>query len=332
MAQNVKEFEAKGQNVEQAVRAGLDQLGLDRDEVIVEVIDEGSRGLLGIGSRDAVVVLKPLTAVSIPVNVPEPAPIEPEVVSPKPIETVVEVKEEVVVVEEEETAVSPPIFDSEEVEVEGTAPADDVGNTVDVVDDAMSNTTDVVDNTADVVDNTTDAVDNTADVVDNTADAVDNAADEKEVAIETVQTLLDKMNVQATVTASLSPEDDITHKRINIIEINGDDLGILIGQRGETLASIQHITRLMVAHKLHRRVDFVVDVSQYRQRREQALTRMAERTAGKVVKRNAPVTLEPMPPNERRIIHMALRNSDEVYTQSMGEGKRRKVRILPKED
>jgi spoIIIJ-associated protein len=86
----------------------------------------------------------------------------------------------------------------------------------------------------------------------------------------------------------------------------------------------------MVSHRLHSRVDFVIDVQGYRQRRQQALTSLANRMAKKAIQQGRPIGLEPMPPNERRIIHIALRDSDEVYTESAGEGDRRKVRIIPK--
>lgn len=154
--------------------------------------------------------------------------------------------------------------------------------------------------------------------------------DETEVVPDLVRELLDKMGIEATVTTSQTELDDLTDKRLTVVEINGDDLGALIGPRGETLNSIQYVTRLMAGHQMRRRADFVIDVQGYRQRREQALSRMAERMAKKVAARHSPMTLEPMPPNERRIIHMTLRDDAEVYTQSTGEGKRRKVRILPK--
>jgi spoIIIJ-associated protein len=86
----------------------------------------------------------------------------------------------------------------------------------------------------------------------------------------------------------------------------------------------------MVGHRLQQRAYFVIDIEGYRSRREQALSRLAERMAGKAVKRGSPVTLEPMPAHERRIIHVALRNSPDVRTESTGEGKRRRVRIFPK--
>ena len=81
---------------------------------------------------------------------------------------------------------------------------------------------------------------------------------------------------------------------------------------------------------MQQRTHFVIDIDGYRERRQQALTRLAERMAGKAVKRGSPVTLEAMPAHERRIIHMALRDSSEVRTESTGEGKRRRVRIYPK--
>jgi spoIIIJ-associated protein len=86
----------------------------------------------------------------------------------------------------------------------------------------------------------------------------------------------------------------------------------------------------MAGHKLHQRPHFIVDIEGYRSRREQALARLAERMAKKVVARGKALSLEPMPPNERRIIHMTLRDHAQVFTQSRGEGNRRQVRILLK--
>jgi len=250
MSENRREIEARGHDVENAIQAGLNQLGLGRNDVIIEVIDEGSRGLLGIGSRDAVVRLMPMVA-------PQPVP----------------------------------------------APA------------ARSETGDVTPPTPAATDTDT---------------GLDDSEEEQQLALDLLRTLLAKMHVDATVSSTLSEPDDITGRRIVVLEIQGNDLGVLIGTRGETLNAIQYLMRLMVGHKLRQRADFIIDVEGYRQRREQALARLAERMADKVIKRGRPVSLEPMPPHERRIIHMTLRDYDEVTTHSVGEGKRRKVRILPK--
>lgn len=240
MSESRRDIEARGQDVEAAIEAGLNQLGLGRNDVIIEVIDEGSRGLLGIGSRDAIVRLTPMAT-------PSPAAVAP-------------------------VAAEPSDKDAEVHDVEA----------------------------------------------------------EQALALDVLQTLLQKMRVPATVTVSLSEPDDLTGRQIVVLEIKGNDLGVLIGSRGETLNALQYLMRLMVGHKLRRRVDLVVDVEGYRQRREQALARLAERMADKVMRRRQPISLEPMPPHERRIIHMTLRDYDEVTTHSVGEGKQRKVRILPK--
>jgi spoIIIJ-associated protein len=84
---------------------------------------------------------------------------------------------------------------------------------------------------------------------------------------------------------------------------------------------------LMAGHTMRRRPSFIIDVEGYRERREQALARLAERMADKALRRGQPLTLEPMPPNERRIIHITLRDNDQVYTESVGIGRERKVRI-----
>lgn len=247
MTKQTREIQAQGQDVEAAIESGLMKLGVSRSDVIIEVVDEGSKGLLGIGSRPAVVRLTSLK--SAPEKVEEP----PTAVAPEPKITSVN----------QETAVA-------------------------------------------------------------------DIADESQVAGEVLGQLLDMMHVDAAIESSLSEPDDLTGRQLPILEIQGDDLGSLIGPRGETLNALQSISRLMVGHKMHQRASFVIDVQGYRQRREQALARLAERMARKVASRQRPLSLEPMPPHERRIIHITLRDSEEVYTQSVGEGRRRKVRILPK--
>jgi len=160
--------------------------------------------------------------------------------------------------------------------------------------------------------------------------SADELAEEQEAAVAVLSELLAKMHVPARVSATQSEPDDLTGQRVNVIAIHGEDLTMLIGPRGETLDALQFLGRLMVAHQLHRRANFVVDVEGYRQRRVQALTRLAERMADKARQRGEPISLEPMTAYERRIIHMALRGAPDVYTESAGEGKQRRVRIYPK--
>jgi spoIIIJ-associated protein len=115
-----------------------------------------------------------------------------------------------------------------------------------------------------------------------------------------------------------------------VLDIQGDDLGILIGRRGETLRDLEYLARLIVASKTHTSERFAVDVEGYRARRERVLRELAKRMADRVKQNRQPITLEAMPPNERRIVHITLREHPTVKTQSIGEGERRRVMILPK--
>jgi len=261
-----QEIEASGPSVEEAIASGLAKLRLSREEVDVEILDEGRRAILGIGGRDAVVRLTASSSPQVdqqPEQGSEPAKIE---VPP------LAVKEAAVVAEEVPTA---------------------------VVSEASKDA------------------------------AAVPTSDSSAAAVTVVSELLEFMQVEAAVSTHLTDPDDLTGKRLPVLDISGDDLDVLIGPRGETLDALQYISRLMVGHRTRQRANFIIDIEGYRKRREQALSRMAERMANKAVKRGSPVTLEAMPAYERRIIHMALRDSKDVKTESTGEGNRRRVRIFP---
>jgi spoIIIJ-associated protein len=285
MSQNKHSIEINGSDIEKAVEAGLRKLGLNRSEVLVEVIDEGSRGLLGLGSRDAIVRITKIGSERVEEVAPPVVEKKTAVVPPKP----------------KPTPSQPAPAKPQPQPISKPAPP------VAKVETPKNSTSQV-----------TNAI------------TPEEIAAEQEMAIAIIGDMLQKMEIAAEVSASLTEPDDLTGNQMIVIDLKGEDLGALIGPRGETLSSLQYITRLMVGHKLRRRANFVVDVENYRQRREQALARLAERMADKVVKRGRPVGLEPMPPHERRIIHMTLRENASVYTQSIGEGNRRKVRIMPK--
>ena len=109
------------------------------------------------------------------------------------------------------------------------------------------------------------------------------------------------------------------------------ELGALIGRRGETLENIQYLLRLMVNQKIYKWKNIVVDIEHYKERRVAQLTQLANRMADQVASSGRSISLEPMPANERRIVHMVLRNHPDVYTESYGEGARRKVHILARD-
>jgi spoIIIJ-associated protein len=115
------------------------------------------------------------------------------------------------------------------------------------------------------------------------------------------------------------------------LNIKGDNLGILIGRRGQTLASLELITKLIVAGRLKAWLPLSIDVTDYKKRRRDSLQRLALHLADEVKSKHRAITLEPMPPNERRIIHLTLAEHPDVITYSVGEGENRKVVILLKQ-
>lgn len=156
-------------------------------------------------------------------------------------------------------------------------------------------------------------------------------SDVAELATDLLQGLLDRMQVLAQVNARIG--DDLSEEGEEpalILDVTGDDLGILIGRRGETLRALQYMTRLMLSRKLERWEPIIVDVESYRVRRRRSLRQLADRMAERVAFSQQQVVLEAMPAHERRIIHIALRNNPQVTTKSIGDGDNRKVTITPR--
>ncbi len=244
-------LEATGRSVDEAIEKGLAQLGLPRDQVDIQVLREASRGILGLGSEDAIVRLTPRTIVELPEEMPGP------VLAPSPGEP-----------EEEPLPLSTTTV--------GQQPG----------------------------------------------------ADASVVGQQALERLLRDMGLNARVQVlhDIVSADD----RAFVLNIVGEDLGILIGRRGETLRDLEYLTRLVVAQITGKQAKLVVDVEGYRTRRERVLNELAKRMAERVQANHQPITLEAMPPNERRIVHLALRDHPSVTTQSIGEGEHRRVMIIPK--
>ncbi|MHB0858448.1 MAG: RNA-binding cell elongation regulator Jag/EloR [Anaerolineae bacterium] len=160
-----------------------------------------------------------------------------------------------------------------------------------------------------------------------------SVTDLERAATDVVATLLDKMGLIAAVEVSDrgGTVDPVTQESEPLVlNIVGDDLGLLIGRRGETLRDLQFIVRLILSRKLGAWPNLVLDVENYKSRRVNALRILAQRMADQVRRSGQPVALEPMPAHERRIIHLVLRDDPDVYTESTGEDEARKVQILPK--
>ena len=153
-----------------------------------------------------------------------------------------------------------------------------------------------------------------------------------EAAKNTLETLLNLLDVPATVTLSheFTVEDEEGTASSIGFNVEGEDLGILIGRRGQTLTSLQQIVRIIVTTRTQSRTPIVIDVEGYKQRRCEGLRSLAMRLAEQVKTRQVPFAMEPMSPFERRVVHVALADNPDVTTESTGVGETRKVVILPK--
>jgi spoIIIJ-associated protein len=166
----------------------------------------------------------------------------------------------------------------------------------------------------------------------------DNNADSEEdvavIAEDILERLLELMELEATVQRQTFQTTNGEEHVISPLafDVLGEDLGILIGRHGQTLATLQYMLRIMVSHQTKTWTPIVIDVEGYKKRRSEALQALAVRMAEQVRARGTPFTLEPMPAYERRIIHLALADHPDVTTQSVGEGDLRKVVILPEKD
>ena len=250
--------------VEEAIEKGLDQLGLEIDDVDVEVLDEGKRNLFRFAARQARIKLT--------------------VKSPKTDREVVATEEEISIPDEDEDDYAD---DSSDVELEEKEEENIVYSDQELDYDVV-----------------------------------------KARVQEIVKKLLQLMKTYAVATVDLQDSEDDDRQFVRV-EIEGDDLSFLIGRHAETLNAIQYMISLMVSHEFNRWVPIQVDIQNYRSRRELELQKLARRMADQVVATGRKQTLEPMPANERRIVHIELRKRNDVFTESIGEDPYRKVFIHP---
>ena len=146
------------------------------------------------------------------------------------------------------------------------------------------------------------------------------------LAIDVINKTLAAAGVNVVSTGRSAYDPDV---RGPIIDINGDDSGLLIGRRGQTLQALQFLVNLMVRNQNGEDVRVAIDVEGYRQRREATLKDMANKVASRAIQTGRSIVLEPMSASDRRIIHMTLSNNSGVSTESVGFGEDRKVTIFP---
>ena len=148
-------------------------------------------------------------------------------------------------------------------------------------------------------------------------------------AVQAIQRILTAVGADVDVTLR-SEHDELAGGPV--IDINGPDSGLLIGRRGNTLNSLQFIVQSIVRQQFDEDVRIALDVEQYRQRREDSLREMADRVADRVAQTGRSITLEPMAPSDRRVIHLYLGDRQGIRTESVGFGDSRKVQIIPERD
>jgi len=157
---------------------------------------------------------------------------------------------------------------------------------------------------------------------------IEKPSDVVRVATEVLENLIEKMGVDATVNLKQAYDEEVDGP---VIDVDGDDSGLLIGRRGETLRALQFLVSFISAKKLGERVNLFIDVSGYQERRYETLRDMARQGASRVADSDRAITLEPMPPNERRIVHLTLADNPNVTTSSVGRGDDRQVVVEPQD-
>ena len=143
--------------------------------------------------------------------------------------------------------------------------------------------------------------------------------------VEFLSSIFDAMKMEVEILVAVNEEEHIIE-----VELKGDDMGILIGKRGQTLDSLQYLTNLAINKHSDEYYKVKIDTEDYRKRRKETLENLAKNIAYKVTRTKSPVSLEPMNPFERRIIHSALQNDRYVTTHSEGDEPYRHVVVTLK--
>jgi spoIIIJ-associated protein len=308
----VESIEASGKSVDEAVQQALARLGKRREDVDVTILQEPGRGPFGIGSKEARVrvavrpqvssgaIITPAMADAIlgpgtlDVPLPEEDEEDEELYEDEEFEDEEEEEDEEAFLDEEDEE------DEEEEEDDESVPF--IGVTEQTIPTPME-----------------------ADTGESQQDEYlvveEPSREDVEITVDVLQHVLRYMNIHALV--QVRSTKPLT---LNIHGIN-ENLGLLIGRRGETLAALQLLVNLIVSHRTRHRMRIIVDAENYRQRREENLRSLAQRVAQQVRSYHRSIALEAMPPHERRIVHIALSDSKDISTESIGEGDERRVVI-----
>jgi len=317
--------EFTGKNVEEAIRTAMKEFSSDLGDLDIEILSQGSRGLLGVGGEEARILAAPKSAVAAAETVRAEPIDEPRI---EPVETA-----EPAFVED-----SAP----EEMRTAGVDAADDQ-----VADLARADTSrsrggrgrggrgrngrerehairEPATERAPREPRSDRPAREPAPFVSGKPE--EELSDEERSTLDTAKTVLTEMIGLMGLDATVEIARGGDTARLNV---KGDDLGALIGRRGEKLASLQHIVNLIVGRREGQHHRIAIDVENYRGRREEQLRDVADRAAKRVIQSGKIIQLEAMPAIERRVVHMALLENPKVRTQSVGVEPNRRIVVLP---
>lgn len=293
-----KEYTAR--TIEEALERALNEMMLTRDDIEYEVVTQPSKGILGIGRRDAVVRVRKKVIEELKDIV---ADIKEERKAEQSVKPVSEIPQA------EPIAEAAPAKETEEKPV--------IAQVEETIEEVVSQKVDT---------EQPEQPEKTAPAVEKAAQkAVDKKAafaEAEEKGRAFLSKIFEEMDLDVTI--------DVKEKNGYLtFDLKGKNLGILIGRRGDTLDSLQFLLNLVINDKNGIKVKGIVDIENYRAKREETLIGLSHKLAAKARKTGQKVVLEPMNPQERRIIHMALQNDRRVSTYSEGEEPYRKVVIVP---
>jgi spoIIIJ-associated protein len=312
--------EFTGKNVEEAIRSAMKDFDAELGDLDIEILSQGSRGLLGVGGEEARILAAPKSAVAAAETiraVPDEAPADdlPEVAAAPDIDAgaaIIDDGDDQVAElaradtarrsrggrtrggrgrggRERERAVREPRAERPPREPRADRPAREPAPFV-------------------------------------SGKPAEELSDEERATLETAQTVLTEMIALMGLDSTVEITRGGDTARLNV---KGDDLGALIGRRGEKLASLQHIVNLIVGRREGQHHRIAIDVENYRGRREEQLRDVADRAAKRVIQSGKIIQLEAMPAIERRVVHMALLENPRVRTQSVGVEPNRRIVVLP---
>ena len=286
-------IEFTGKTVEEATAKALAELQVARGEVNVDVLSEGSKGIFGIGAKEARILVTKLYG-----EMTEPE-VDEEIAKADSIVP----REELTEASERQAQMSAGLEPATGIEVQNEEPVIETSATVEEEPQAAEEKAGA------------DAAENDEAVTNHRAQSAFSADEQAETAQRAkafLQSVTDAMGLDVMI------EKRLTTERI-LLQLHGRGLGVLIGKHGKTLDSLQYLTNLAANQSGRGRYFVMLDVEDYRERRQATLESLAIRMANRVKRSQRPLVLEPMNAYERKIIHLTLQDDPDVYTKSEGE-------------